>query len=80
MPANGWFKINGINYTPGMVVPFVADIAFNFSKLILNESKCQVMSDDSKLKLFSISATYGSAAVTIFDATKNPTTQSIQAS
>jgi len=49
MPADEWLKINDQNYTPGIVVPFVADIKFDFSKLILNEGKCQVMSINQRL-------------------------------
>ena len=74
-PTDGWLKFNGQNYTPGMVVPFVADWAYDVSKLILNESKCQSMSIDQKLLLFADSATYGSSTVSIFSATKNPSAQ-----
>ena len=76
MPVAGWLRNNGQNYTEGMVIPFVADWNYDFSKLILSEGKCQAMSFNSQLKLFYESATYGSSgSITIFDSLKNASSQ-----
>ena len=81
MPPDGWLKINGQNYTPGMAVPFVADWEYDSSKFILNESKCMAMSKDERLLLFIESATYGSSgSISIFNDTKNASYQGFRTS
>ena len=55
-----------------MVVPFVADFIFDYTKLTITEPKCLVMSTDSKLVAYLDSAYYGDNAITIVDRNTNP--------
>ena len=71
VPVDGWFTMAGKVYTQGMVVPYVTDFMFDFSKLTISQSKCLAMSTDSKLRLFFESASCDDPAITILDANQN---------
>lgn len=48
----GWLKFNNVNYSEDMVVAYVSDITYDYTKLTLTDSACQKMTENQKLALF----------------------------
>ena len=48
----GWLKIDNVNYSQNMVVAFVSDLEYDYTKLTLSDSACQKMTENQKLALF----------------------------
>ena len=72
VPVDGWLKIAGNLYQPNMVVPFVTDIIFDYTKLTLTTPACLALSTNSKLVAYLDGLYYGDSAQVIYDSTKNP--------